>query len=131
MTDPSTDEPTRPITERDEQIIATLPGCPDWCDQKHDGLEAPVEATLWHEHVIGEFVMPSSETLNEDDQVSVRLTSFEHLSGNHVLRGPTVVGVEVGRSSGLFYLTANNAAHLSGLLGQAADQLLALNEPLD
>ncbi len=131
MTEASTDEPTRPITERDKQIIATLPGCPDWCDRKHAGLDGPMEAALWHEHVIGEFVMPSSETLNEDDQVSVRLTSFEHLSENQVLRGPTVVSVEITRTAGPFYLTADNAVHLSGLLCQAADQLVELNEPLD
>lgn len=60
MTEASTDEPTRPITERDKQIIATLPGCPEWCDRKHDGLEGPMEAALWHEHVIRSCAAPRS-----------------------------------------------------------------------
>ncbi len=50
MTD-STDEPTRPLPERDERVIATLPGCPELCDQKHRNLE--YDGGLVHEKWIG------------------------------------------------------------------------------
>ena len=111
----STDEPTRPITER---VIATLPGCPEWCDQKHRNLE--YDGGLTHEKWIGGIEVPG-EIIGQTDRVVVSITAHESISGLEVLRGAPEVQMVHGDTA---FRTDPDTARLLGLFLQDAVEVL-------
>ncbi len=113
MTDPSTDEPTRP-----ETVIATLPGCPEWCDQKHRDLA--FDGGLTHEKWLGAVEVPG-DILGEEMTVAVSVTAHESINGLDVLRSAPEVQLVHGD------VAFRMDGALAGLLGrylQDADEIV-------
>lgn len=104
MTDDSTDEPTRP-----ETVIATLPGCPEWCDQKHRNLA--FDGGLTHEKWLGAVEVPG-DIIGTEVTVAVSVTAHESINGLDVLRSAP----EVQLVTGDFAWRMESA--IAGLLGR-------------
>lgn len=115
MTDASTDEPTRLLSER---VIATLPGCPEWCDQKHRNLE--YDGGLTHEKWVGGIEV-AGEIIGEMVTVVVSITAHESISGLEVLRGAPEVQLAHGDTA---FRTDPDTAGLLGRFLQDAVEVL-------
>ncbi len=120
MTD-STDEPTRP-----ETVIATLPGCPEWCDQKHRNLE--YDGALTHEKWLGAVEVPG-DIIGTEETVSVSVTAHESISGLEVIRTSPEVQLVHGDIG--FRMDAAIAGLLGRYLMDADEHVMRIEEAAD